>query len=519
MRVWSLFHAFGTMEAEPATGDHMRIAIGGFLHESHSFAPRPTRYLDFVRPGGFPGLVFGPPLFGAVTGTSVPLAGAIEAAGDTELVPLAWGFANPAGPVQDEAFERISALICAGLSVALDEAPLDGVYLDLHGAAVSDSFADMEGELLRRVRAIVGGLPLTISLDPHCNLTRRMVELCDAAVPFRTYPHVDMPAAGAQAMRLLLARIARGRPWARSFRQVDFFIPLPSQCTMFPPMLPVAEARTDLGAAEGVVELAFCFGFPYADFADCGVAVAAYAETQDQADSATLALCNVIAAREASFLSDVIPADEAVARAIRLAPKAAGPVVIADTQDNPGGGGHGDTTGLLAELIRQDAQGALVALINDDEAASACHAAGEGATITLVLGGKSDDAPLAVTAVVERLTDGKFVGTGPMAKGNPADLGPSALIKVADGVRVIVVSRKMQALDQALIRHVGIEPADCKILVLKSSVHFRADFQPIASEVIVAAAPGPVIADPALLPFKHLRPGIRLRPMDNNRVS
>jgi microcystin degradation protein MlrC len=113
--------------------------------------------------------------------------------------------------------------------------------------------------------------------------------------------------------------------------------------------------------------------------------------------------------------------------------------------------------------------------------------------------------------------DGK--GSGPMAKGNPADLGPCALIRVAPGVRVIVASRKVQALDQALIRHVGIEPASCKILVLKSSVHFRADFQPIASEVIVAAAPGPVIADPALLPFRHLRPGIRLRPMDNRAVS
>lgn len=496
----------------------MRIAIGGFLHESHSFAPRPTRYIDFVHTGGFPGLVHGPALFDAVRGTSVPTAGAIAAAGDATLVPLAWGFANPAGPVQDEAFERISALICAGLSLALDKAPLDGVYLDLHGAAVSDSFSDMEGELLRRVRAIVGSVPLTISLDPHCNLTQKMVDLCDAVVPFRTYPHVDMPAAGAQAMRLLLARIARGTPWARSFRQVDFFIPLTSQCTMFPPMLPVAEARTDLATAEGVAELAFCFGFPYADFADCGVAAAAYAETQDQADSATLALCSFIASREASFMSEVIPANAAVAKAIAASAHATAPIVIADTQDNPGGGGHGDTTGLLAELIRQDAQGALLALINDDEAAAACHAAGEGATIALMLGGKSDNTPLAVTAKVERLTNGVFVGTGPMAKGNPADLGPTALIRVAPGVRVIIVSRKMQALDQALIRHVGIEPASCKILVLKSSVHFRADFQPIAADVIVAAAPGPVIADPALLPFKHLRPGLRLRPMDNRVV-
>ena len=190
----------------------LRIAVGGFMHESHSFAPRPTRYVDFVQPGGFPKLTVGGPLFAAVKGTSVPIAGAIERAetiGDIDLVPLAWCFANPAGPVQDEAFERIMALMLAELSNALDKGPLDGIYLDLHGAAVADSFPDMEGEILRRVRAIVGDLPMTISLDPHCNLTAEMVARCDALVPFRTYPHVDMRAAGDQAMGLLVERIRR----------------------------------------------------------------------------------------------------------------------------------------------------------------------------------------------------------------------------------------------------------------------------------------------------------------------
>ena len=498
----------------------LRIAVGGFMHESHSFAPRPTRYEDFVQPGGFPRLTVGGPLFAAVKGTSVPIAGAIERAqqiGDIDLVPLAWCFANPAGPVQDAAFERICALMLAELSNALDAGPLDGIYLDLHGAAVADSFPDMEGEILRRVRAIVGDLPLTISLDPHCNLTVEMVERCDALVPFRTYPHVDMRAAGEQAMTLLVERIRRAKPWARAFRQVDFFIALPMQCTMVAPMAPVLEERTRLGTVPGVAEVAYCFGFPYADFKDCGVALAAYADTQAQADTAADALKAFIDAREASFAGAVLPADQVVAEAIRLSRGAKRPVVIADTQDNPGAGGHGDTTGMLFELIRQKAEGAVLALINDDESAGACHAAGEGATVALSLGGKSDGVPIAVTAKVLKLTDGKFVGTGPMAKGNYADLGPSALIECG-GVRVIVVSRKMQALDQSLVRHVGIEPSECRILVLKSSVHFRADYQPIAEAVLVGAAPGPAVADPSELPFKNLRPGVRLRPM-SNRVS
>src|ERR1700744_4931683 len=181
----------------------MKIAVGGFLHESHSFAPRATRYGDFLQPGGLPPFTAGDGLVPAMRPRSVPLAGAIAVAEamDVTLVPLAWAFANPAGPVEDEAFERIAARICAPLSEALDAGPLDGVYLDLHGAAVVDSFPDAESELLRRVRAIVGAdMPLTISLDPHCNLTAQMVALSDALVPYRTYPHVDMKPTGAMAM-------------------------------------------------------------------------------------------------------------------------------------------------------------------------------------------------------------------------------------------------------------------------------------------------------------------------------
>ncbi len=490
-----------------------RIAIGGFLHESHSFAPRPTSYADFVHPAGFPRLTEGAAMLDAVRGTSVPAAGAlaIAEAADAAIVPLSWCFANPAGPVQDEAFERIAALICAALSHALDEAPLDGVYLDLHGAAVVDSFPDAEGELLRRVRAIVGDMPLTISLDPHANLTQQMVTLADAVVPFRTYPHVDMKDAGAQAMRLLLQRIDRGTPWARAFRQFEFWLPLGSQCTLMPPMSEVMTQRASLAERLDVVELAFCFGFPYADFADCGPAVAVYADTQAKADAAADAFVAHVAAREASFVQETLPAAEAVSEAMRLAARASKPIMIADTQDNPGGGGHGDTTGLLAELVRQQAKGAVLCLINDAESVAACQAAGEGSTLSLSLGGKSDGLPFDCTARVRRLTDGRFTLTGPMGAGNPGNLGPCALIDI-DGVRVMVVSHKMQALDQAILRHVGVEPSECSILALKSSVHFRADFGPIAEKIIVGIAPGPVVADPAILNFRYVRANVRRRP-------
>lgn len=494
----------------------LRIAIGGFLHESHSFAPMPATWADFAAPGGLPALQRPAGLIDGLRGSSMAAAGAIAAAEalGIELLPLTWTFANPAGPVTAQAFERIAALILHDLTEAVLAGPVDGIFLDLHGAMLAEGYPDAEGELLRRARAVAGDIPLVITLDPHANLTRAMVELSDAAVPYRTYPHVDMRQTGARAFKLLVERIRRKTPFARAFAQLDFWIPLPAQCTLVPPMADVYAERERIALRHGVAELAFCFGFPYADFPDCGVAVAAYAADQASAAAAVADLVAYLYRREPDFVLDVVPAAEGVTQAIALSAKASKPVILADTQDNPGGGGHGDTTGLLAQLVRQQARGVALGMINDAESASACHKAGEGASVSLRLGGKSDGAPLDVTARVLRLTNGRFTCTGPMAAGNPADLGPTALIAIG-GVKVIVVSRKMQALDQEMFRHVGIEPAKEKILALKSSVHFRADFQPIAEKVIVVTAPGPVVADPATLTFHHLRPGLRLRPKAN----
>ena len=486
----------------------MRIAVGGFLHESHSFAPVPTAYEDFLHPAGYPGLVRGAAMLGAMRGSAASVAGAIaavEEAGDTP-VPTLWCLASPAGPIEAEAFERIAALLCAAIAEA---GPLDGVFLDLHGAALAVDAPDAEGELLRRVRAIVGNVPIAITLDPHANMTALMVHSADVIVPYRTYPHVDMKTVGRRAIGLLRQRISRGAPYAKAYRQLDYWMPITSQCTLDGPMAEVMARRAALEAAPGMAELAWCFGFPYADFAGCGPSLAAFAQDQPTADRAADALEADLVAREATFAGGVIPATEAVRLAI-AAPE--GPVVIADTQDNPGGGGHGDTTGLLAELIRQSASGAVVCSINDAAAAAACHAAGEGGHVELALGGKSWGDTLDVHATVLAVRDGRFALTGPMSAGNTADIGPCALIEVAGGIRAIVASRKIQAYDQAILRHVGLDPAAQRIIALKSSVHFRADFTAVAKLILVAAAPGPVTADPSTLPFRNVRDGVRRRP-------
>jgi microcystin degradation protein MlrC len=254
-----------------------------------------------------------------------------------------------------------------------------------------------------------------------------------------------------------------------------------------------------------------------ADFAECGMAVQAYGTDARKVAQALGELRARVADAEKDFALELHLPDDAVARARRFGAPGR-PVVLADTQDNPGAGGNGDTTGLLRALIGQRAEGAALGLLIDKDAAARAHEAGQGATLAFSLGGKSrvpGDAPFEGEFTVEKLGDGKFTCTGPMFKGFRMTLGNMALLrsKAAPGVRVVLASRKVQAADQEMFRHVGVEPVKERILALKSSVHFRADFEPIAKEVLVVKAPGPALADPTEFNWTKLRKGVRLRPL------
>jgi len=496
----------------------LRIAVAGFQHESNSFAPRPTVRADFDRPGGMPPFSVAQAVIAALDGTRFPLQGAIEAAipGQVELVPLAYAMAMPAGPVEASAFNAIAGEITDRADRAHRQHPLDGLYLDLHGAMVATHAPDGEGELLRRLRARLGpDLPIAVSLDSHANVTEAMVRLASVLTAYRTYPHVDMWETGARALRLLLLRIRRGRPFETAFRRIPFLIPITAQCTLEQPMHGLFERRAVVEAAIGVAELGVAPGFPYADFDGCGPTVWAAADTQDAARRAVDAMAEAFeqarpALREASR---ILGARDGVAAALEMAGKRPGrPVVLADTQDNPGGGGEGDTTGLLAALHDAEAAGAVLGVLNDPATAADAHARGVGATLNRPVGGASDGAPWTGEVRVLALSDGRFTCTGPMTQGSRADLGPMARLVTSAGVELLVSSRKMQALDQAMFRTLGVEPGAVPILALKSSVHFRADFGPIAAVILVVAAPGPVVADPAALPWSQLPAGLALSP-------
>lgn len=489
----------------------MKIAVGGFQHETNSFATAPTSFADFLKPGGWPALTRGEDMFDAVHGINLALPGFISAASRAghSLVPLLWANAAPGGLVTAEAFERIAALLIADLAAM---GPFDAVYLDLHGAMVTDRYEDGEGELLARVRAVVGPETLLVaSLDWHANVSDAMVSLADLLVGYRTYPHIDMEATG----RRVAGLIGQGRLQGKTLARPPFLIPLTAQCSLAEPNLSLFRRLTEIEAETGAI-LTFAPGFPPADIADCGPTVFAYAETQAIADRAVRLLVDEIVAAEAAYAAhDVLSMEEAVARALKLAETANRPVILADTQDNPGAGAGSDTTGLLRALVAAGAQRTSLAFLYDPQAVQAAHKSGVGATVTFGLGGKSGvpgDEPFEASFTVGALGDGKFDGTGPMWEGTHANLGPMATLEIG-GVSIVAGSVRQQPSTQAIFRHVGIEPAEQAILALKSSVHFRADFQDMAEAVLVVAAPGVNLADPVGFPYRRLRKGMRLKPL------
>ena len=490
-----------------------RIAVGGFLHETNTFAPTKATYDAFVHGGGWPAMSQGAQLIEKMRGINVGMAGFVPAAEQQgwELVPTIWCAASPSAHVTEDAYERVAKVIVDGIR---DAGPIDGVYLDLHGAMVTEHLDDGEGEIIARVRKVIGkDLPLVVSLDLHANVTPEMVEHADALIAYRTYPHIDMADTGRAAARHLALLLRTKQKLAKAFRQLPFLIPISWQCTNDQPTKGIYQQLAAL-ECDAVPTLSFAPGFPAADFPDCGAAVFAYGRTQADADATADQITAIIAGHENDFDGRIYTPDEGVRYAMELATTASKPVVIADTQDNPGAGGDSDTTGMLRALVRNGATRAAIGVIVDPASAQAAHAAGQGATIRVALGGKSGipgDAPFEETFVVEQLSDGRFVAPGPYFGGSKMNLGPSACLRIG-GVRVVVGSRKAQLADQAMFRYVGIEPTEQAILVNKSSVHFRADFEPIAEKLLICAAPGAMPADTAALPWTRLRPGIRIKP-------
>lgn len=481
------------------------VLTAEFQHESNTFSCRKTNLKAFRDRYCYDAK----DAFAERGDANTPLGGFLDVArqqGWTIIHPISTG-ATPAGPVTVEAYEHIAGVILAAVAENRDR--IDGILLGLHGAMVAEHLEDGEGELLTRIRAIVGpDIPIGVTLDPHANVTEAMVAHAQIVIGYKTYPHVDMRERGIQAASIL-ARAMAGEIRPVTLREHR-------------PMLEEATGgRTDTGPMVARLARAVAYeqepdvfavsvngGFGNADIAEVGPTTLVTCQGDLAKHRAVIQeIADDIWNRRNEAVNHYLSVDEAAARA-RNYQATKGPLVIADYADNPGGGAYGDSTRLLAALIAAEVEDACLGGLVDPEAVAELSGHEPGDTVRLRLGGKTDPrfggGPLDVTATLLGRFTGDYVGEGPMMAGMKGSFGPSAVIRIG-GIDVLVISNPAQMLDLGQFHAFGITPERCRSVVVKSMQHFRASFEPIAGEVIVADSGALCTPDLTKLPFRRAR--------------
>jgi microcystin degradation protein MlrC len=479
-----------------------RVAIGGFLHESNTFLPVPTTYEHFRSTG----YTAGPELLRRWTGAHHEIGGMIAGAAEAglDLVPLIATYAVPSGTLTSEAFERICEELLSSLRAAL---PLDGVLLALHGATVSAEHPDADGEVLARVRALVGDkVPIVVTFDLHANVSPRMIGLSTAAVAYRSNPHLDQAERGREAAGLM-ARILRGeiRP-VQALETPPLIIAISGQHTATAPARGLYDDLAHVLTWPGILSASVCMGFYYSDVAEMGASFWAVADGDTElAHRAARWMADRAWQRRAEFATTLPSPSEAV----RLAAEAVEtPVVLMDIGDNVGGGSPADSTVLLAEIMRQNVPNGLVVLY-DPEGVQACLAAGPGAEVSLAVGGRSGPLhgePVAIRGRVRVLSDGRFVETQVRHGGwGACDQGITAQIETEQGHAIVLTSRRMAPMSLEQVLSLGIKPERYRVIVVKGVVAPRAAYQPIAARIVLTDTPGVTADNPRHFTYHHRR--------------
>lgn len=482
------------------------VLTGAFVHESNTFKKGETTLQDFA--GDV--LDLGQAAIDRFGDVNDELAGFLDAgrAAGWRITHSVSAHATPGATVSREAFDHIAGIICAAATE--HRATLDGILLSLHGSMVPSFCEDGEGELLRRLRAIVGpDLPIAVTLDLHAMVTPAMVEQAQILVSYKTYPHIDMREIGAQAGRLLDATL-RGTVHPRTLR---LRVPMLDEANAGRTDVPeTAALYADARAYEkepGILAVSINAGFSEADITEMGPTVLV---TYDQGHAARAqAIAAGLAQRiwdgRGSVANAFLTPDQAATEAVDFN-AASGPLVIADYADNPGAGAYGDATALLQALLQAGAQPGAFAPMIDPEAAAILHRHKVGDSVTLDLGGKCDPSfgggPLRLTGQVMHLSDGTYTGDGPILAGITHSFGPTAVFRV-QGIDILVVTQPGQMLDLQQVRTFGIEPAAQRFLVVKSMQHFRAAFEPVSGKVIVCDTGALATPQAHLRPYTHVR--------------
>lgn len=478
-----------------------RIAVGGLMHESNTFAKGRTDVAAFESGG----LETGAGIFQRWGEAHHEVGGFFEAAGTFgfEAVPTLMGWATPAGPLTAEAYEELTERLLK----AIQEAdPVDAVLLALHGAMAADGQDDADGQLLARVRSLIGPTrPLIVSLDYHANVSSLMVSETDALVAYRTYPHVDQRERGRKAGELAwLAATGRIRP-TQALSKPPLLIHLLAQETGREPIKSLIEGLGDLERTQGFLDASLLAGFPYADVAATGPSCIAVTD-----DNPALAseIVEQLSAKLWSLRRELTAAPptatEAVAQALATN---SNPVILVDLGDNIGGGSAADSTVLIHELLRQGASKAIVVLY-DPEAVQTCIRTGLGGTVTLSVGGKVDRnaPPLDIVGQVEVLHNGRYVEALPRHGGiRDNDQGPTAVIRLERENRIVLTSLRHPPFSLGQLTSLGIVPQLAKAIVVKAAVAYKAAYAPIAGSIIEVDTPGLTASNPARFTYRRIR--------------
>ncbi len=488
----------------------MKLVVAQMMHETNTFSPVPTPLKRFAFAGG-EAPPEGEAALAAMAGADSGLTGfldIVQPTGAQIVVPVA-GHAWPSGPVEDAAYEHM-----AGRIVAAVRAGCDGVLLDLHGAMVTQSLEDGEGELLRRIRSVAPGVPIGVALDMHTNLYDAMGEHSSVMAGYQTYPHIDTRATGQRAARALLAQLQGRATPTMAWGRAPMLPHVMRKGTADSPNREI-QARCQQMEAEGALCASVFVGFPNADIHDAGLS--AVVVTNNDTALARRWRDELLAmawAARSQFVYRPEPLAQSMAQALALAadkPAGAGPVVLLDHCDNCASGGSMDTMTVLGAMLDAGMQDAAAFAIFDPHAVQALIATGVGQEATLALGGKLDmpgigltGQPRTLTGTVRRITDGRYRNVGPMGTGGLMDMGPTVVWQVG-GVQVVVISKHVEPHDVAALESVGIAPQRLRCLMLKSRIHWRAGLRPLAHAVVECNGTGVCTSDYSALPFKRLR--------------
>ncbi|HEV2128590.1 MAG TPA: M81 family metallopeptidase [Thermomicrobiales bacterium] len=495
----------------------MRIVTGGIAQETNTFQRAPTTLADFCRPGF--GIVARGTEILELEDTGTVYGGVIAEAkaSNVELIPTLYAEVMPGGRVNRDAFDVLSEEMLSGIRAA---APVDGVLLVLHGAMALEDEDDAEGLLIGKVRELVGPeVPIIASLDLHTNLSDAMVEGADALVGYKQYPHTDMRETGRQALQVLAARVGNVVQPVMAHTRLPLIAPNQTMVTTWQSPLKTAIDRArHMEQQPDVLAATVLGGFAFADVPFAGVATIVVTNGDaDLARSYADELAAICWNQRDDFTVRPVPVSDATSEA--MAAPDGSVYVLADIADSGASGTASDGTAVLKGLLDAGARSAAVAQIKDPEAVAACIEAGVGSRVALRIGGKQDDLhgpPLEVRGMVRLIHEGSFVLAGPMEAGTVSSRGRTVVLEIGGrgGIEVQLTETRGHPCDLNHFRAFGIEPTERRILVLKSAVHFRAAFEPIATKVIEVDAPG--ISSPRLTSFDYQRLQRPIYPLDSD---